>query len=43
MSTSLRKALRQAREALARAEWREALTHCKAALAEDKSCYDAYV
>jgi len=42
-SGALKKALRSAREALGRGEHREALAHCKAALAEDKACYDAYV
>jgi hypothetical protein len=42
-SGALKKALRSAREALSLGQHREALAHCKEALAEDKGCYDAYV
>ncbi|KAG2492147.1 hypothetical protein HYH03_009638 [Edaphochlamys debaryana] len=42
-SASVKKLLRSARECLGRREYREALQHCKEALAEDKSCYEAYI
>lgn len=35
--------LKAAKEALAAKSYRDALTHCKAVLAEDKGCYDAFV
>lgn len=41
--SSVKRLLRSARECLGRKEYREALQHCKEALAEDKSCYEAYV
>ena len=41
--SSKRESLRGAREALAAQQWRDALQHCKAALKEDRSCYEAYV
>jgi hypothetical protein len=41
--SSLRKALKSAREAIVAKEYREALQHCKQALKEDPSCYEAYV
>jgi superkiller protein 3 len=43
MSSGVKKALRSAREALTQKEYREALQHCKAALSEDKKCYEAYL
>lgn len=39
----VKRALKAAREALAAKEYKEALQHCKAALKEDRSCYEAYV
>ena len=41
--SSKRESLRGAREALAAQQWRDALQHCKAALKEDRSSYEAYV
>ena len=41
--SSKKAALKSAKEALASKDYRGALTHCKAVLAEDKACYEAYV
>ncbi|KAF8069413.1 SKI3 [Scenedesmus sp. PABB004] len=38
-----RTALREAREALSAGAWRDAVTACKAALKDDRACYEAYV
>lgn len=43
MSSGVKKALKAARECLAKKEYKEALQHCKEALAEDRNSYDAYV
>jgi hypothetical protein len=43
MSSSVKRLLRSARECLGRKEYREALQHCKEALTEDKSCYEAFM
>ncbi|GIL65159.1 hypothetical protein Vafri_18951, partial [Volvox africanus] len=42
-SSSVKRLLRNARECLGRREYKDALQHCKEALAEDKSCYEAYI
>lgn len=42
-SSDLKRALKSARECLAAKEYRDALQHCKAALKEDRSCYEAYL
>ncbi len=39
----LRQALKSAREAIDKKEWKEALQHCKAALKLDKNNYNVYV
>ncbi|EFJ47709.1 hypothetical protein VOLCADRAFT_91745 [Volvox carteri f. nagariensis] len=41
--SAMKRLLRNARECLGRREYRDALQHCKEALAEDKSCYEAYI
>lgn len=43
MSSSVKASLKAARDCLGRKEYKEALVHCKEALAEDRSCYEAYV
>lgn len=41
--SSIKALLKQAKECMASKAYRDALIHLKAALAEDKACYDAYV
>ncbi len=41
--SGVKRSVKAAREALAAKEYKDALQHCKAALKEDRSCYEAYV
>lgn len=41
--SSIKKELRSAKECMVAKDFRQALSHCKAALSQDKDCYDAYV
>ena len=41
--SSTKKFLKAARECLAKKEYRDALQHCKAAIKEDKNCYEAFL
>lgn len=43
MSSGIRASLKAAREALGAKDYKGALLHCKAALKEDKNCYEAYL
>ncbi len=41
--SSIKASIKEAREAIGAKRYRDALVACKAALAEDKGCYEAYV
>ena len=43
MSSSKKALIKQAKEALASKQWKEALTTLKAVLQDDKNCYEALV
>ncbi len=41
--SSTKKLLKAARECLATKEFKDALKHCKAAIKEDRACYEAFL
>jgi hypothetical protein len=40
---STKQLLKKARESIAGKNYRDALVHCKDVLADDRTCYEAYV
>lgn len=41
--SSTKKLLKAAKECLVKKEYREALQHCKAAIKEDRGCFEAFL